>query len=788
MNMIELLRLMRSHLVLLIAAPLLLAGLVILLTKKPRFIFSSETTLYTGLATGSSIEMDKTFNYFVTNTAFDNLINIINSRETQHQVAIRLLAEHLLLGKSDPKYISEASYVELKKITPAYITDHIRLLQANRASLQTDRHVTDETGNPLFPAGIDPVLFEHAVSWLTTLMKSNDTNFVYKLLNYEHPHYSIKAVSSVKAVRLSNSDLIRLSYETDDPGICQQTLAFFNQRCISNYRLIKESHSDEVVRYFENQLSQANDKLRTAEDKLLGFNKSNNIINYYEQSKAVAVVKEDMEVDYNNKKGQLAGLDAAIKRLEAKLNIQQLVQLKSNSVMDKKRQLGDINYAIANAEADEQSNPSAPTNLSSMRNQANALKNEIKESIDELYTYQHTTDGLPVNRVLDEWLSKVVEAESLRAKMQVMELRNKDFQQQYAVYAPAGAHIKRIEREISVSEQGYLELLHGLNLAKLKQQDNELSANLKTVDPPYFPLSPNPTKRKALVILAALFGGILVLAGIFITEHFDHTLRNMKTAARILRLPPLGMFPKVLLKPGAVDQKFIHQRLLDIMAQKLWQEPFCPPRGTGPRLVLFVSMSDKEGKTVLAGNLARMMGRQGKKIQYMNAGGPVITGLPLKPYPFFGRLLGYPDPRIDFSDVLLQDPGNYLSPLSYRQYDINEIDLITDALLHLDEGNPPDMVFVELPSLLHFRIPVQLVEQADCCVLVCRANRTWGEADEVMCDELREKTGDRLRFIVNGVRLQETESLLGELPRKRSAFRRRMKNLFRLQYYAKNQI
>jgi hypothetical protein len=151
-------------------------------------------------------------------------------------------------------------------------------------------------------------------------------------------------------------------------------------------------------------------------------------------------------------------------------------------------------------------------------------------------------------------------------------------------------------------------------------------------------------------------------------------------------------------------------------------------------------------------------------------------------------LLGYPDPRIDFSDVLLQDPGNYLSPLSYRQYDINEIDLITEALLHLDEGNPPDMVFVELPSLLHFRIPVQLVEQADCCVLVCRANRTWGEADEVMCDELREKTGDRLRFIVNGVRLQETESLLGELPRKRSAFRRRMKNLFRLQYYAKNQI
>lgn len=788
MNIIELLRLMRRHLVVLISAPLLLAGLVILLTRKPRFIYASETTLYTGLATGSSIEMEKTFNYFVTNTAFDNLINIINSRETQQQVAIRLLAEHLLLGKPDPKYISASSYAGLKKITPAYITDHIRKLQFSRASPETAPIVKEDLENPLFPSTIDPAVFERTVAWLTGIMKSNDSNFVYKLLNYEHPHYSIKAISSVKAVRLSNSDLIRLSFETDDPGICQQTLSFFNQRCISNYRQIKENRSDEVVRYFEQQLSLANDKLSMAEDKLLGFNKSNNIINYYEQSKAVAVVKEDMDVDYHAQKAQLAGLDASIKRLEEKMNIQQLVQLKSNQVLEKKRALGEINYAIANAEADEQSNPSSPTNLAGMRMQANDLKEEIRKSIDELYAYQHTTDGLPLHKVLDEWLNKVVEAESLRARMLVMEQRNKDFQQQYAVYAPAGAHIKRIEREISVSEQGYLELLHGLNLAKLKQQDNALSADLKTVDPPYYPLSPNPTKRKALVILAGLFGGILVLAGIFIAEHFDHTLRNHKTATRILRLPLLGIFPKVLLKPGPIDQRWIQQRLLDSMAQQLIQ---LPPRGQGsrdPRLLLIVSMYDREGKTMLTGNLARIMSQEGKKIMYLNAGGPVIRDLPRKPWPFFDRLLGYPDPRIDFSDPLLQDPGTYLNHITYRQIGVNEMDLTPEAIHELYDDLQPDMILVEFPSLLHHRLPVELLEQADGCVLICRANRTWGDADEMMRTALLEKAGDRLRFVVNGVRLQETESLLGELPRKRSPFRRRIKNLFRLQLHATHQI
>ena len=55
-----------------------------------------------------------------------------------------------------------------------------------------------------------------------------------------------------------------------------------------------------------------------------------------------------------------------------------------------------------------------------------------------------------------------------------------------------GANLKRIEREISVSEQEFLEILHGLNLAKLKMQDNELSSNIKPVDQPFYPLNPIP--------------------------------------------------------------------------------------------------------------------------------------------------------------------------------------------------------------------------------------------------------------------------------------------------------
>jgi uncharacterized protein involved in exopolysaccharide biosynthesis len=93
-----------------------------------------------------------------------------------------------------------------------------------------------------------------------------------------------------------------------------------------------------------------------------------------------------------------------------------------------------------------------------------------------------------------------------------MDSQSNDFKKNM-LNMPAGATIKKIEREITVSEQGYLEILHGLNLAKLKLQDSEMSSNIKTIDEPFFPLSPNPTKRTILIIAGIL--GILTLFIIF---------------------------------------------------------------------------------------------------------------------------------------------------------------------------------------------------------------------------------------------------------------------------------
>jgi len=392
--------------------------------------------------------------------------------------------------------------------------------------------------------------------------------------------------------------------------------------------------------------------------------------------------------------------------------------------------------------------------------------------------------------------------------------RIKEFQKQYAIYAPAGANIKRIEREISVSEQEFLEILHGLNLAKLKMQDNELSSNIKAVDPPYYPLSPLSTKRKILVIVAALFGFMLVAGSILVMEYFDDTLKNPAKAAKLLKLPFLGVMPKLLLKSGCKNFPFITNRLLEITIQhiELYLRTSAP--GNNPKTLLFFSTLNQEGKTVLAGNLAQKLATRGKKVLVLNykpatpltpednmdtakaepTGINIAGNQPQRKASFLNKLLGYDDNRIDSNSPMLANPADYLAKGSYLEYEVfNCLDPVTGytEILRQNGFTPafePDYVFIEIPALLYHAYPVQLVPAVDLPVLVCRSNRTWTEADQSALDVLMKLTTHQTHYMLNGVKLQVVESVLGELPKNRSVLRRMLKNFFRFQFHSQNHL
>jgi hypothetical protein len=156
--------------------------------------------------------------------------------------------------------------------------------------------------------------------------------------------------------------------------------------------------------------------------------------------------------------------------------------------------------------------------------------------------------------------------------------------------------------------------------------------------------------------------------------------------------------------------------------------------------------------------------------------------------------MGYPDTRIDFNSPFLEYPDSYLSRDEYFYYTVDEPFYSAKSYTDIMDQNNfylsyiPDYVIVELPPVLYYPYPVELMAGADVPILVCRSNRNWSDADMGILDVLTKITAQKTHFILNGVELQVIESVLGDLPKKRSWFRRKLKNAVRFQFFSRNQL
>ena len=104
------------------------AVVVFFLARSSPKKYQSETEIYTGFVTGLNLDNVERSNldFFAINTAFDNLINVIKSRETLQEVGDRLFYDHFASDSTIFLSLREEVQVQVLKMLPDELVNQIK--------------------------------------------------------------------------------------------------------------------------------------------------------------------------------------------------------------------------------------------------------------------------------------------------------------------------------------------------------------------------------------------------------------------------------------------------------------------------------------------------------------------------------------------------------------------------------------------------------------------------------------------------------------------------------------
>ncbi|MEM9648053.1 MAG: hypothetical protein AAF969_06200 [Bacteroidota bacterium] len=720
--------------------PIILASMVFYLTRDEPKIFNSKARVYTGIATGSNIELENTkIDFRATNTAYDNLLNLIKARTTIEIVGLKLFTQHMVLDSADIKIISREKFRNLMEAVPEEVKELV---------------VKGDT--------------EKTYDNFVKLKESNHTNYIYQLLNLDHPDYSIeKILGRVGLRRISNSDFVDIEFESEDPGICQNTLLILCEVFVQLNADIKVNQSDAVVKYFQGQLNKSTDQLRGAEDELLDFNRTNNIINYYEQTKHIAAEKEEFEIKYFEVQRKYHASKAVLSVLESKLETHDRKRLSSQNIMEVRKELSKLNFEVSmktlGLEKDSVQRENDAKEVAKKMQRIEALEGKLAAHIDTLYTTDYSTKSIASTSVLSDWLQNTIEYEGYSAQLKVMEKKREEFEELYQEFSPLGATMKRLERKIDIAEREYLSLLHSLGLAKLRQQNVELKSNIKLTEVPFFPISPKPSKRMLLVIVAGMVGFILVAATILILELLDGNINTAKRAEDKIELKVSSIFPVISAKKNKIDYDYLQNKAVNAISRNIILNQFKKEKEDVPVVNMLFSTQENEGKTFICKNLIAKLCELDYNILHVT----------------------YDEENLGLLGDCYQ---KILYPISDQLYKISNVqEFDTDGTI--SDFNKFDFVILEIPSIIKNPFPVKLASTMDYTFLVTRANRAWGEADVNALTLFNEATtGPEPSIILNGVKVLEMETVVGDLPKKRSLIRSWIKKMVQFRFFTKKTV
>ena len=563
-------------------------------TRNLERVYDTNTTIYTGMITGYNIEGGVGTAGGQSQTNMTNLMLLITTDATIHEVSLRLFARCMMYGNlnKDNNYISAEHFRQLYNSVPAEVKALINHNSENATYAN-----------------------------LKAYERPSADNYVFGITNY-HQYFGINSITSrLKVVQLSRSDIIDIGYSANDAGIAYNTLDILNEVFARQYAILRYGETNNVIKFFEREVARLYRILTNAEDDLIRYNVEKRIINYGEQTKLLSGMDATQKITDNDLMIEKTTTRALMNYLERQLGDRAKV-IKANK--DFTNQVTDIsriqsrisNLRLMSSEGggNEVETQNELAKAQRMLQDANVNVRGLVKDI-EAGNY-NTETGIKASGMIDKWLEQVLKLEEAKAHESAQDVMREKIDKEFLFYAPIGATISRKDRHIAFIEGNYMEMLKALNAARLRQKNLQMStATLRVLNPPMFPMNAQPTNRMMTLLGAFMLTFMLTALYFFIIELLDRTLRDRMRSERITQIPVMGCFPK----ESNLRYRRFNKTIADMALRQL-SKALLPHFEEGKQNVLNLLSTDAaNGKSYIAQELENYwisIGLQVRRITY----------------------------------------------------------------------------------------------------------------------------------------------------------------------------
>lgn len=441
----------------------------------------------------------------------------------------------------------------------------------------------------------------------------------------------------INVASIMGTDGLTVSYVSRDPELAKKIVNQVMKSYIANNILTNRSQAIAAGNFIDKQLPSAKAELDKSQKALLQFKRQNQIINLKEETTGLVKNTLTLDNEINNARVQIAELLAREKQLSSQINlpIKQAVEFSSVSQAPGVQEiLSELQKTQTQLKLQQTRYTDANPIITNLKSQEAALNTILKQRITEYLGYPIQVDitNLQVREIKRE---VPLELEKLRSQRLNLEKKLKSFsilRDSYNQRILAIPNLEKIqgelEQKLSLAQKNYENLL--VKSQEIKIVESQTVGNARILEDAEVGSSPSAGKKKGLVIIVAIFGGLVIgIAVAFLVDIIDRKIKTVKEAEGIFNYTLLGLIPTFENKNNhTLNSSESHPPIIvETSPRSMIHEAF----GMLQANLKFISLDKKirtiaitsstpgEGKSQVAANLAAVMAQTGRRVLLIDA-------------------------------------------------------------------------------------------------------------------------------------------------------------------------